>query len=64
MQEIKINVPANTKIGIGANSRVIVVDNLTDASPTKALSANQGKILDEKIAGLEQTAKSYTYEEI
>ena len=44
--------------------KVSVVDSLTDESSDKALSANQGKILNEKIAGLEQTAKSYTDEEI
>ena len=44
--------------------KVTVVDSLADESSDKALSANQGKILNEKIAGLEQTAKSYTDEEI
>ena len=44
--------------------KVSFVDSLADESSDKALSANQGKILNEKIAGLEQTAKSYTDEEI
>lgn len=44
--------------------KVSVVDSLADESSDKALSANQGKILNEKIASLAQATKSYTDEEI
>ena len=44
--------------------KVSVVDSLADESSDKALSANQGKILNEKIASLAQATKAYTDEEI
>lgn len=45
--------PADTAVTIE------VVDNLNDTSTTKALSANQGKVLDGKIGTAEASAKSY-----
>lgn len=45
------------KIGTGGGS-VEVIDNLTTADATKALSANQGKVLDEKVANLKSTLES------
>ena len=44
--------------------KVSVVDSLADESSDKALSVNQGKILNEKIASLAQATKAYTDEEI
>ena len=41
----------NTPSG-DTSSSITVIDNLTSASTTNALSANQGKILDEKISNL------------
>lgn len=38
----------------GGGSSVDVVDNLTTADPTKALSANMGKVLNEKSKNLEE----------
>ena len=41
------------------DTTVEIVDNLNDTSTTKALSANQGKVLDGKIGTAEASAKSY-----
>ncbi len=38
-------------IEVGAN-KTVIVDNLTSADAASALSANQGKVLDEKIAAI------------
>ena len=43
-EELSVQLPANP------NTNINVVDNLASTSPTSALSANQGRILNEKIA--------------
>lgn len=52
-----ISYPSDIKSAIvrasgGGGSSVIVVDNLTTESSTSALSARQGKVLDDKIQGI------------
>ncbi len=42
--------------GGGGGSNVNVVDNLTSTSTTSALSANQGRVLNQKIEEIEDTA--------
>lgn len=45
-----------TLSGGGGGSTIIVIDNLTSASSTDALSANQGRVLNNKISGKADTS--------
>lgn len=51
------------KVSIGGGS-VTIVDNLDSEDTTAALSANQGKVLNEKIEGLAEVAKTGSYDDL
>ena len=48
----------NSSSGGGEGGSVTIVDNLNSSSTTSALSANQGKVLNEKIEAIDVPTKT------